>query len=186
MGERSEDERWMTAAIDLAREGLGSGELPIGAVVVDRGRIVGRAHTQERRERRFLVHAELLALDEADRSTGWDRRSSTLYTTLEPCLMCLGAAATTMVGRVVYALSSRGDGAAQLARDWELGRSGDLPHVALPTIVGGIGTADAASLFEAFVEQRPGDDPMARWARTLLPGRAGHSSAEDRPPGAGP
>lgn len=168
MGERTADERWMAEAIGVARDGLRSGELPIGAVVVAGGQIVGRAHTMERSEQRLLVHAELLALDEADRTTGWDRRASTLYTTLEPCLMCFGAAATTMIGRVVFALSSAGDGAARLAQDWELGRSSDLPHVRLPPITGGVGKMDAEALFEEFIDRRDSHDPMARWARTLL------------------
>lgn len=168
MGQSAVDEKWMLAALGQAREGLRSGELPIGAVVVSGGEIVGRAHTLERAERRFLVHAELLALDEADRRSGWDRRSSTLYTTLEPCLMCLGAAATTMVGRVVFALPSTSDGAARLAQEWELARSDDLLHVKLPIITGGVGRADAEALFAEFVEQRADDDPFARWVKTLL------------------
>jgi deoxycytidylate deaminase len=67
-------------------------------------KVVASAHTQERRQRRLLVHAELLALDEADRVPGLKRPESVLYTTVEPCLMCMGAAMTTMVGSVAYAL----------------------------------------------------------------------------------
>jgi tRNA(adenine34) deaminase len=107
------DVRWMGEALALAAAGFAVGELPIGAVVVAGGRVVGGAHTQELGQRRLLVHAELLALDEADRETGWDRGLATLFTTLEPCLMCLAATATAMVGRIVYALPSPGDGAAR-------------------------------------------------------------------------
>jgi tRNA(adenine34) deaminase len=168
VGRGADDERWMGAAIEIAREGLVAGELPIGAVVVARGVIVGRAHTCEHREKRLLVHAELLALDEADRTPGWDRRSSTLYTTLEPCIMCIGAAATAMVGRVVYAIPSAGDGAARFAGDWSRRRSNDLPHVTLPSVASDVGRMAAEALFEQFIERRDGNDPMAQWARTLL------------------
>jgi tRNA(adenine34) deaminase len=168
MGREAEDERWMGAAIEIAHEGLIAGELPIGAVVVAQGEIVGRAHTGEHRDRRLLVHAELLALDEADKTPGWDRRSSTLYTTLEPCIMCIGAAATAMVGRVVYAIPSAGDGAARLAQDWDRSRSNDLPHLTLPSVTSGVGTMTAQALFRQFIERRDRNDPMVQWARTLL------------------
>ena len=105
------DEAGMAAALEAARRGLARGELPIGAVVVADGQVISTAHTEEVTQRRLLVHAELLALEAADRIEGWDRRRATLYTTLEPCLMCLGATATAMVGRIVWALESDGDGA---------------------------------------------------------------------------
>lgn len=164
----AEDERWMTAAVALAREGLRAGELPIGAVVVAHGEVVGSAHTAEHGEKRLLVHAELRALDEADRNSGWDRTSSTLYTTLEPCLMCLGAAAVTMVGRVVFAIPSASDGATHIAKECEAGRSSLQPYLRLPSISSGIGKMAAAALFAQYVEERNGDDPMARWAAMLL------------------
>jgi tRNA(adenine34) deaminase len=65
-----DDERWMREALAVARQGLAAGELPIGAVVVADGVVIGAAHTQERRQGRLLVHAELLALDAADRVAG--------------------------------------------------------------------------------------------------------------------
>jgi len=159
----------MEAALTVAAAGLLAGELPIGAVVVADGAVIGRAHTEELGQGRLLVHAELLALDEADRVAGWDRRSATLYTTLEPCLMCLGAAATAMVGRVVYALDSDSDGAGRLAGEWSARRTADLPHVRLPDVVSGIGRAEAVTLFERYAASRSDDDPMARWVRSLLP-----------------
>ncbi|MCU1372078.1 MAG: nucleoside deaminase [Ilumatobacteraceae bacterium] len=163
------DEIGMEAALDIARAGLTRGELPIGAVVVADGRIVGRAHTEEVTQRRLLVHAELLALEEADRADGWDRRRATLYTTLEPCLMCLGAAATAMVGRIVWALKSDSDGAGRLATEWSDGRSADLPHPHLPAVTGPVAEDAARDLFRAYVDAR-GDscDPFVRWAATII------------------
>ena len=158
----------MAEALAVAVEGLEAGELPIGAVVVADGQIVGRAHTQEVSQRRLLVHAELLALGQADRVMGARRLDAVLYTTLEPCLMCLGATASAMVPRVVYALASPGDGAAELAAHWAGARSADLPHVHLPHVTGAIRTPEARDLFSRFVQSRPDSDPLARWAATLL------------------
>lgn len=159
----------MAAALAVAEEGLDAGELPIGAVVVVDGRVVARAHTQERAQRRLLVHAELLALDDADRHLGADRRRATLVTTLEPCLMCLAAAATAGVPRIVFGLASPGDGAAGLATRWDEDRTDDLPHVRLPEVVGGVGADDARALFARFCAARPdATDGLTTWARTLL------------------
>jgi len=159
----------MGEALAVAAEGLAAGELPIGAVVVVDGEVVGRAHTREVAERRLLVHAELLALEQADRVLGRRRADAVLVTTLEPCLMCLGAAATAMVPRVVYALASPGDGTADLAAWWDAHRRDDLPHVRLPGLRGGVGAAGARALIERFVASRPDPrEPLARWAATLL------------------
>lgn len=159
----------MGAALAVAAEGLAAGELPIGAVVVVDGAVVASAHTQERGQRRLLVHAELLALDAADRILGAARTRATLYTTLEPCLMCLAAAATAMVPRVVFALGSPGDGAAGLAAAWDAGRSAELPHVRLPAVAGGVAAEAARSLFARYCADRPdATDGLTTWARTLL------------------
>ena len=163
------DELGMEAALEVARRGLDRGELPIGAVVVADGRTVGSSHTEEVTQRRLLVHAELLALEEADRQHDWDRRTATLYTTLEPCLMCLGAAATAMVGRIVWAVESDGDGAGRIARSWSDGRSPDLPHLHLPIVSGPVGSAAASELFRQYVDARADScDPFVRWAATLI------------------
>jgi tRNA(adenine34) deaminase len=93
-----------------------------------------------------------------------------LYTTLEPCLLCLGAASVAMIDRVVFALGSAGDGAGDLAELWDAHRAtADLPHVRLPPVTGGVCAGEARALFERFVAGRPSpNDPLARWAATLL------------------
>ena len=159
----------MAEAIAVAIAGLEAGELPIGAVVVAGGEVVGRAHTQERAQRRLLVHAELLALEAADRVPAWDRGSATLYTTVEPCLMCLGAAASAMVGRIVFAVSAPSDGAARFAAEWDVHRTADLPHVRLPEVVAGVRRADAEALLRRYLDLRSGeDDGLTRWVQSLL------------------
>lgn len=165
-----DDRRWMAEALAMAEHALTAGELPIGAVVVAGDRVVGRAFTQERTQGRLLVHAELLALDQADRTHAVTRVGTVLYSTLEPCLMCLGAAATTMVDRIVFALASPGDGATEAAREWDRGRRAeDLPHVRLPSIVGGVGEDASRALFRRFRDQRADSaDPLAAWASALV------------------
>ena len=168
------DERGMREALTVARQGLDRGELPIGAVVMADGVVLGSSHTEEVTQRRLLVHAELLALEEADRQERWDRRSATLYTTLEPCLMCVGATATALVGRIVWAIESDCDLAGRICREWDAGRPPELPQLHLPEVTGPVGEAPAAELFRAYVEAR-GDscDPFVRWAATLI----GHERA---------
>ncbi len=159
----------MAAALAAAEAGREAGELPIGAAVMVGEDVVAAAHTAERSERRLLVHAELRALDAADRVLGRRRRSAVLYTTLEPCLMCLAAAATAGIGRVVWALASPTDGAADMAAWWEAHRSPGLGHVRLPEVVGGIEADAARALFARYVAERDGEtDPLTTWARTLI------------------
>lgn len=162
------DRLGMKAALEVARRGMDRGELPIGAVVVADGRVVGSSHTEEVTQRRLLVHAELLALEEADRTDGWDRRGATLYTTLEPCLMCVGATATAMVGRIVWAVESDCDAAGRLCREWEQDRPPDVPQVHMPVVRGPVCGAEAAELFRIYAEARSDScDPFVRWAATL-------------------
>lgn len=158
----------MHVALEEARVGLNVGELPIGAVVVVDGEVIARAHTEERAQKRLLVHAELLALDVADRVLEQRRREARLYSTLEPCLGCLGAAMTTMIGAVVYALESPSDGGVAAARQWETERDAlAFPAFRLPDITSSVLRDESADLFRTYVERHPGDCPMVRWARSL-------------------
>lgn len=126
-------ERFMRAALLVAAEGLAKGELPIGAVVVVDNTVIAAAHTMERTARRLLVHADFLALDAADRLQPFPgrRRDATLFVTLEPCLMCLGAAMSFGVGAISYALESPSDGAVALVQSWQRAAA-DMPGYQLP------------------------------------------------------
>jgi tRNA(Arg) A34 adenosine deaminase TadA len=121
-GSVSDDqERFMREALAVARIGLETGEMPIGAVVVVDGEIVTTEHTKEHSAGRLLVHADLLALDMADRVLAGRCKRATLYVNLEPCLMCLGAAFTAKVGSIVYGLESPIDGGVAAFESWERG-----------------------------------------------------------------
>ena len=93
----------MHEALRLAREGAGQGDVPVGAVVVMRGEIVGRGWNAPIARRDPTAHAEVLALREAAAHVGNHRLvGATLYATLEPCVMCAGALVAARVERLVF------------------------------------------------------------------------------------
>jgi tRNA(adenine34) deaminase len=155
-------------ALAVAAEGLAAGEHPIGAVVVLGDEVVGRAHTSERTLGRRLVHADLLAMTQADTRLGWVKRPGPLRmaVTLEPCLMCLGAAMALGVDEIYYALDSPVDGGAEIAERRR--RSGSEPAwFATPPMVGGLRREESRDLYRRWCETAP-PGPMRDWARTLI------------------
>jgi tRNA(adenine34) deaminase len=97
------DEAWMLEALELARAAAALGEVPIGALVVREGEVVGRGFNRRESDRDPLAHAEILAIREAARAVGgWRLAGCTLYVTLEPCPMCAGALVNARVDRLVY------------------------------------------------------------------------------------
>lgn len=154
-------------ALETARSALENFEMPIGAIVFDDERILGRSYAKEHALRRRIVHGELFAMLEADERLGCGKPTGelTLAVSLEPCMMCMGAAITLGVRRVWYALESPNDGAAGLLRQW-------LPPTEQPffrkpaEVVGGIRRAEAQELFAQYAR---GDGPagMRAWARSL-------------------
>jgi tRNA(adenine34) deaminase len=163
----STHERFMREALAVARTGLELGELPIGAVMVINGQIIASAHTQEAAQGRLLVHADFLALDEADRLKPFPgkRSDTTLYVTGEPCLMCLGAAMSFFCGEVVYGHEMPSDGAISLVQGWQR-REQDFPNYKLPQITGGILRQEELDLFKEYVA-RHSSGAMWEWAKTI-------------------
>ena len=97
------DEEFMGAALELAREARERGEVPVGAVLVIDGEIMGRGFNQPVSRNDPTAHAEIVALRRAGRETGNYRLpGSTMYVTIEPCQMCVGAMVHARVARVVY------------------------------------------------------------------------------------
>jgi tRNA(adenine34) deaminase len=157
----------MRQCLALAAEALEHGEFPIGAIVILDDQIIGQGTTTEQREKRFLGHAELVALETADRlQLSFDeRRRTRLFTNLEPCLMCMGAAMSFFLGEIVYGLESPGDGGVSLVRAWER-KEKDMPGYQIPKITGGLLREESIRLFEEYVSLRP-PGPMRDWAETL-------------------
>lgn len=84
-------DEFMQAAIDEARQGLAEGGIPIGSVIVHRGRIIGRGHNRRVQEGSAIRHGEMDAFENAGRQSASVYRECVLYTTLSPCSMCSGA-----------------------------------------------------------------------------------------------
>lgn len=101
--EIQKDEQYMRRALDEARQALEDGEIPIGAVVVAKGRIISRAHNQTETLNDVTAHAEMLAITAAANALGGKYLTDcTLYVTVEPCPMCAGAIGWAQVPRIVY------------------------------------------------------------------------------------
>ena len=109
----SNDEYYMRLAIEEAKKAERIGEVPIGAIIVQDGRVIARAHNLRETEQRAIAHAEVLAIDEACRVTGsWRLERAVLYVTLEPCAMCAGAIVLSRIERVVFGASDPKGGCA--------------------------------------------------------------------------
>lgn len=103
-----DDIRFMRAALDEARQAFDADEVPIGAVVVCKGRIVGRGHNLTEALSDVTAHAEMQAITAAVNSLGGKYLPEcTLYVTVEPCLMCAGAIGWSQIRRIVYGASDQ-------------------------------------------------------------------------------
>jgi tRNA(adenine34) deaminase len=99
----TDDSAFMQHALSLAHEAAVHGDVPVGAVAVFDGAIIGRGYNRREQDADPFAHAELLALKEAARSRGaWRLTGVTLYVTLEPCAMCAGALVQSRVTRLVF------------------------------------------------------------------------------------
>jgi len=94
-------DEFMRAAIEEAEMGLREGGIPIGSVLVHRGRILGRGHNRRVQRGSAVLHGEMDALENAGRQPAAIYRASVMYTTLSPCAMCSGAILLYGIGRVV-------------------------------------------------------------------------------------
>lgn len=109
----AEDERWMAEALYEAERAAEAGEVPVGAVIVHAGRVVGRGHNRTEALQDPTAHAEIIAITAAADSLGsWRLEKTTLYVTLEPCVMCLGAIFNARVPRLVFGTHDPKRGAA--------------------------------------------------------------------------
>src|ERR1051325_10627404 len=113
MLEPPNDQYFMREALRQAQRAGDAGEVPVGAVVVLAGKIVGRAHNQVELLKDATAHAEMLALTQAEAAVGdWRLIDCDLYVTKEPCAMCAGAAVHTRIQRVIFGCADSSAGAA--------------------------------------------------------------------------
>ena len=142
----------MQEALLLADRAAAGGEVPVGAVVVLDGQIIGRGENQPIAAHDPTAHAEIVALRDAARARGNYRLTgATLYVTIEPCLMCVGAMAHARVGTLVYGAPEPKAGAVESA-----GRIGALPMMnhRIVVVSGVMAQACADRLRQFFAERR--------------------------------
>jgi tRNA(adenine34) deaminase len=145
------DEWFMRLALREAERALEHDDVPIGAVVVREGEVIGAAHNERELRQDPTAHAEMLALREASTAVGsWRVLDSVLYVTLEPCTMCAGAIVLARVPRVVYGTVDPKAGAAGSVLD-VLGEP-RLNH--RPEVAAGLLAAECAALLTDFFGSR--------------------------------
>jgi tRNA(adenine34) deaminase len=145
------DEYFMRLAIREAQAALEHDDVPIGAVVVHDGEVIGAAHNERELRQDPTAHAELIALREASRALGsWRVLDAVLYVTLEPCAMCAGAIVLARVPRLVYG-----------ATDPKAGAAGSVLNVLdqprlnhRPVVAGGLLAEECAALLADFFGSR--------------------------------
>lgn len=135
-------DEFLQAALQEGRQGLAEGGIPIGAVLVHDGRILGRGHNRRVQRGSAVLHAEMDALERAGRLAAPVYRASTLYTTLSPCAMCSGAILLYGIRRVVIGENRTFRGEEELLRS-----RGVLVEV--------VDDPDCAALLAAFVRAHP-------------------------------
>lgn len=145
------DEHFMEMALRLARKAFSMEEVPVGAVVVMDGKVVGRGYNQSLTRSDPTAHAEVLALRQAARSVGNYRlTSATIYCTLEPCAMCAGSLVWARVQRLVYGAKDPKAGA--IDSHLRLFESGSVNHRV--EVVSGVREAEAVKLLQEFFRLR--------------------------------
>lgn len=163
------DSRNMRRALDLAKEALDQGELPIAAIIVIDDRIISQAHNQVKGRNDLLGHAEILSIQVVIAGPTQyrmeERKKMTLYSTLEPCMMCFGAIMAYNIGRLCYALRSPGDGVLPIVNQWER-KSEQLPFYKVPDVFSGVLDKESAQLFKDFSELHPRHF-LSKWANEL-------------------
>jgi creatinine deaminase len=133
---------FMAAALDEAGKGLAEGGIPIGAVLVIDGKIVGRGHNRRVQQGSAVLHAEMDALERTGRLSARDYRNATLYSTLSPCDMCSGAVLLYKIPRVVVGENRTFRGPEEMLRS----RGVDLVILDLPECI---------ALMRDFIESNP-------------------------------
>jgi tRNA(adenine34) deaminase len=145
------DEHFMRLALREAERALAHDDVPVGAVVVYGGEVIGAGHNERELREDPTAHAEMIAIREAARALGsWRLLETVLYVTLEPCAMCAGAIVLGRIPRVVYGTVDPKAGAAGSVLD--VLAEPRLNH--RPEVAGGLLAAECAELLQAFFRSR--------------------------------
>lgn len=137
---------YMNEALSLAREASADGEVPVGAVVVCDGKIVGRGRNRREKDKNALAHAEIEAINEACRTLGgWRLWKCDLYVTLEPCPMCTGAIINSRIKRLIYGAKDTKAGSCESVVNLF-----DLPYNHKPEVISGVCEEEASEILKIF------------------------------------
>ena len=148
---RQEDESWMRLALALAEQAFSEEEVPVGAVVVRDGAVLGSGYNRREQRGDPLAHAEMEAIREASqRLGGWRLDGCTLYVTLEPCPMCAGALLQCRMERVVFGARDCKAGCAGTL--YQLLRDGRFNHTC--AVTDGVLEEACSSILSRFFEKR--------------------------------
>ena len=140
------DEEYMREALSLAEKAFELGEVPVGAVAVWEGKIVGRGMNLRETDKNALRHAEIMAIDEACKNLGgWRLWKCDLYVTLEPCPMCAGAIINSRVKRVIYGASDPKAGSCG-----SLTNLFEMPYNHKPEVVSGVLEEECSGILSEF------------------------------------
>ena len=143
--------QYAALALDLARKAAELGEVPVGAIVVRKGEVIGRGHNQPRALYDPTAHAEIMAIRQACAALGSNRLTGCdLWVTLEPCAMCAGAIAHARIARLHYAASDPKGGAVEHGP--RLFHQPTVLHK--PEVYAGVGEGQAAAMLKAFFAAR--------------------------------
>jgi len=145
-----QDETFMAQALKEARKAASKDEVPVGAVIVAEGRVVSRGHNLRESKNDPSAHAELIAIRSAAKKLGrWRLSGTTLYVTLEPCLMCMGAIILARIPRLVFG-----------PLDPKAGASGSLYDIAADTrlnhrvnVTAGVRAGESSELLRSFFQK---------------------------------
>jgi len=152
----------MREAMEVAREGVQAGEAPIGCVIATgEGRVIARGYNEMNRTQNKTAHAEIVAFARAAGRTPLDANDLLLVSTLEPCVMCTGAAMEGAVDTIVYALRAPADSGTGRVQPPE------SPESQMPRIVGDVLAAESRELFEAWYAEHE-REPQAAYVQQLL------------------
>lgn len=156
---QEEKEYFMREALREAGKSLDKEEIPIGCVIVKDGQIIGRGHNAREELNQAIMHAEVMAIQEANRLEGnWRLLDTTLFVTIEPCVMCSGAIGLARIPQVIYGAANQKFGAAGSL--YNILTDSRLNHRV--TVEASILEEECAAIMQDFFRQRREKQKMAK------------------------
>ena len=145
------DEKYMRIALKLAQKAALEDEVPVGAILVEEGKIIARAYNKREQKNDPTMHAEIIAIRKAcQKKKSWRLENCILYVTIEPCAMCAGTILWSRIKRVVYGAKDPKGGA--LGSSFNLFEQPNLNHH--PEIVGGVLEEQCSNEMKIFFQKK--------------------------------